>query len=251
MPDFKLEAYSSLAWTEEFLAPPQEYSREAHLLCQAVFDHISYRPETMLHLGCGAGGHDTVFKTYFRVTGVDLSPEMLRLARKKHPELTYIKGDMRTVFLSQRYDIVAIPDSIGYMTTVSDLQKAVENAAAHLEDDGLILVMALTAEDFRENNFVYTGENEGLRVTLFENNARPYPDSATYEAALVYLIRRGEELEVYPECHKLGLFSEDTWYEVFDRAGLNVSSIPMDDLYDIYLMEEGSYRQQLFLCSRR
>ena len=43
-------------------------------------------------------------------------------------------------------------------------------------------------------NFVYTGEKNGLDITLFENNHiyKTKPDS--YEATLVYLIRRHGEL---------------------------------------------------------
>lgn len=46
----------------------------------------------MLHLGCGAGGHDFHFNQHFAVTGVDLSDGMLELAKKRNPEVFCVSG---------------------------------------------------------------------------------------------------------------------------------------------------------------
>jgi predicted TPR repeat methyltransferase len=113
-----------------------------------------------LHLGCGAGGHDFHFKQHFSVTGVDLSEGMLEIAKKTNPEITYIKGDMRNVKLNEKFDAVVIPDSIMYMSTLEDLSAALRNAAAHMKPLGVLLIVARTKEDFRTNNFAYTGEYE-------------------------------------------------------------------------------------------
>lgn len=72
-------------------------------------------PSRILDLGCGigipitrhvlAGGHE--------VTGLDLSPEMLRRARRNAPEAAYIRGDIATVeFRSGSFDAIIAWDSI-------------------------------------------------------------------------------------------------------------------------------------------
>lgn len=47
---------------------------------------------------------------------------MLDIARATNPEVTYLRGDMRSVDLRQEFDVVAIPDCIDYMATLPDLQ---------------------------------------------------------------------------------------------------------------------------------
>jgi predicted TPR repeat methyltransferase len=124
----------------------------------------------MLHLGCGAGGHDFYFKQHFSVTGVDLSEGMLEIAKKMNQEIKYLKGDMRNVKLNEKFNAVVIPDSIMYMSTLKDLSDALINAAAHMKPDGVLLVVAHTKEEFRNNNFVYIGEDENIHITVLENN---------------------------------------------------------------------------------
>jgi ubiquinone/menaquinone biosynthesis C-methylase UbiE len=166
----KWKAYNELAWTEYILASPESYKEDAMAFIKALQRYIFAETPTLLHLGCGAGGDDFHFKQHFSVTGVDLSEGMLKIAKKTNPEITYINGDMRNVKLHKKFDAVVIPDSIMYMTNVKDLLAALKNAVAHMKPDVVLLVVAHTKEEFRNNNFAYTGENENNHITVFENN---------------------------------------------------------------------------------
>jgi SAM-dependent methyltransferase len=180
-------AYNELAWTEQIMSPPETYKDEADFLINAIASYTSIQHASMLHLGCGAGGHDFHFKEFFAITGVDLSDGMLDVARKTNPEVIYLKGDMRTIKLNDTFDVIAIPDSIMYMSTAEDLKAALINASGHLKSGGILLVVAPTKEDFRENNFVYTGMKDEVHITVFENNH--IVSGSTYEAAMIHLIR--------------------------------------------------------------
>ncbi len=72
-------AYGELAWTESILAPADEYSEETAGYIKTIKKHSKIKAQTLLHLGCGAGGHDYTFKRHFKVTGVDISGEMLKI----------------------------------------------------------------------------------------------------------------------------------------------------------------------------
>lgn len=241
----KWKAYNQLAWTEHILAGPESYEEEAMTYIKALKRHISVPSPTMLHLGCGAGGHDFHFKQHFSVTGVDISKGMLKIAKKTNQEITYIKGDMRNVKLNQKFDAVVIPDSIPYMSTLEHLSAALENAAAHLKPSGVLMVVAHTKEEFRNNNFAYTGENENIHITLFENNH--IISDSTYEAAIIYLIRRGGKLSIEQEVHTLGLFSYEQWMALFTKLKLKVDEISLNQLYDKYLLEDGEYKLKMFI----
>jgi len=241
------KAYNDLAWTEDWLIDPEDYEDEGLHYVSLLKEHCSFTPETMLHLGSGAGGMDRVFKRHFSVTGVDLSPGMLELARAAHPEIDYMEGDMRTLRLGREFDVVAIPDSIDYMTTPDELNQAVQTAHRHLKPGGVLLVVGKTAETFQNNNFVYTGEKDGIHITLFENNHIDTRCPHSYEAFLVYLIRQNGELTIHTDLHKLGLFPQSYWEEVFRKNGFTLHQSTLDGVYDPYLLNDGEYPMQVFI----
>jgi len=238
------KVYNELAWTEKIITCAEDYEDEAMIYIQSIKKHLSVALPSMLHLGCGAGGHDFHFKKHFRVTGVDISPGMLDIAKKTNAEVKYLLGDMRTISLNERFDTVVIPDSIAYMNTFEDLEKALANAQRHLKPGGVLLVVANLKEDFKNNNFVYTGTKDDICLTIFENNH--IVSESTYEAAIIYLIRRGYETSIQHEIHTLGLFSREQWMSIFSKYHIKVDEADIDDLYDDYLYGEGDYRLKVF-----
>jgi len=240
-------SYNELAWTEDWLADPSDCEEEALIYVEAIRNGSADPPRTLLHLGSGAGGHDTIFKRHFSVTGVDLSVGMLKKARELNPEIEYIEGDMREIRLDRLFDAVAIPDSIDYMSSKADLERAIQTAVLHLKPGGVLLVVAKPEEVFRNNNFAYTGERDGIHVTLLENNyVNPFHPE-TYEATLVYLIRRKGELAIHTEHQVLGLFSQDTWDGAFRKAGMTMQKKNIEGVYDRYLLNDGEYPMIAFV----
>jgi len=240
-------AYNDLAWTEDWLADPPEYEDEVMVYVDLIKRTASEPPSTLLHLGSGAGGHDRIFKRHFAVTGVDLSLGMLNKARVAHPDIEYLEGDMRTLRLNRQFDAVVIPDSIDYMASQDDLQRAIQTAVAHLKTSGVLLVVGKTEETFQDNNFAYTGEKDGVHVTVLENNyINPFRPN-TYEATLVYLIRQQGELTTHTDHQVLGLFSQATWEKAFNDAELTTQITSLNGIYDKYLLGDGEYSLTVFI----
>jgi SAM-dependent methyltransferase len=240
-------SYGDLAWTESVITSPDDYAEETGYYISLIREHARIPARTLLHLGCGAGGNDYTFRKHFRVTGVDISEGMLEIARETNPEVDYLHGDMRSIDLKQRFDVVAIPDSIDYMTTLPNLKDAIDTACRHLKPGGVFLVVAKIREEFRENNFCYTGARDDVQITIFENNYVPRSCPSTYEATLVYLIRQADKLSVHTDCHILGLFSQAEWLSQMKGAGLEVKQTRLDGVYDRYLLGDGEYPMQVFV----
>ncbi len=244
------KSYNDLAWTEDLLADPADYKVEVDTYLD-IIKRAAQRPlQTMLHLGSGAGGHDEYFKRHFFVTGVDLSKGMLDKARQAHPDIEYHEGDMRTIRLERRFDVVAIPDSIDYMASREDLRRAMQTCVTHLKPGGVLLITAKTRETFQNNNFVYEGHKDHVRVTLFENNyVNPFrPD--TYEATFVYMVRHKGELKIHTENQVLGLYSLDIWEKLFDEFALDMEKSMLNGTYDNYILGDGAYPLTVFVGSK-
>lgn len=240
--------YNELAWLEPIIAPPEQNKDETELYCKLIKEHSLIEPKTLLHLASGAGINDYTFKKHFSVTGVDISEGMIEVAKQLNPEADYHFGDMRTVNLGKKFDAVAIPDSIGYMTTPEDLRKALRNAYAHLKPGGILLITAHLKEEFQENNFVYSGSQDDIEVTVFENNYIPDPEGTTYEATIIYLIRRAGELEIHNERHVIGFFDSEVWHGLFKELLLDMRQVALKDLYAPFILGEGDYPLQMFYC---
>lgn len=242
-------SYRELAWTEPILAPPTYYAAETECYVGLIRQRVGTGGD-LLHLACGAGGNDFTFKKYFDVTGVDICEQMLQLARRLNPEVSYRQGDMRRFDLGRRFDAVVIPDSIDYMTTLPELGMTITAACRHLRPGGVLLIVTKLREEFRENNFCYTGRAPGVEITVFENNYVHEPDRTGYEANLVYLIRRDGRLTIHTDRHVLGLYSQDEWLSLLGDAGLAVDQQRLDGVYERFIMGEGTYPMQLFIGTR-
>jgi SAM-dependent methyltransferase len=243
-------AYNVLAWTDAIISPPDDLAIETELLVKALNENSSYEAKTILHLGCGAGGNDYTLKKHFRVTGVDISQGILDVARKVNPEIIYHLGDMRNIELGQDFDAVVVPDSIDYMRTEDELLAVMMTAKKHLKPGGMLLIVAHPAERFSDNNFVYIGSNQEVKITIFENN-HIFSSGTGYEATLVYLIRSQGKLKIYTDRHFLGLFKMQIWLELFGQAGFeNPVQVNMDHIYDRFIVDEGKYPQLVFICKK-
>jgi trans-aconitate methyltransferase len=80
---------------------------------------ISFVQEThfALDVGCGANTRliDLFEKHGFQVDGVDVSREMIQLAKLRKPEVQYYLADICTWELPRRYDLISAWDSIWHV----------------------------------------------------------------------------------------------------------------------------------------
>ncbi|MGA1841593.1 MAG: class I SAM-dependent DNA methyltransferase [bacterium] len=240
-------SYGDFAWTESIITSSADYEDETEFYVNLIKENAQTETKNLLYLGCGAGGNDYTFKKHFKVTEVDISGKMLEIPRKANPEVTYLRGDMRSVDLNERFGVVTIPDSIDYMVKLPELQSAIAAAFKHLIPGGVLLTVAKTREELRENNFCYTGAKDDVEITIFENNYFPKQAPSIYEAILVYLIRHEGKLSIYTDIHRLGLFSQAEWISLFEDAGLKVKQARLDGVYDPFILGQGEYPTKVFI----
>ena len=57
--------------------------------------------KSILEVGCGAGHRGKLFKDKgYEYLGLDISEEMLRIARRKYPDVRFVQGDVRKLLSS-------------------------------------------------------------------------------------------------------------------------------------------------------
>lgn len=102
------------------------------------------KPQKILEMACGTGNFSYFLaKEGYDVTAFDLSEEMLSIAYNKLIDFKNIKllqQDMRYFSINDKYDsIIAICDSINYITDSSELLNTFKNVYNHLNKDGLFI----------------------------------------------------------------------------------------------------------------
>ncbi len=240
--------YTDLTWLWPIISPPEDYVEEAEIFAAVIREHSKIPARALLHLGSGGGHVDWRLKREFGITGVDLSPGMVGLARELNPEATYLVDDMRSVRLGRRFDAVFIDDAIVYMVDESDLAAVFRTAFEHLEPGGVMLTYAeAQPATFEQNKTTVSKRGKGdVEVVFIENNYDPDPTDTWFETMLMYLIRRGGgELVVETDLHRCCIYPPATWRKNLEASGFEVSEVRFEHSD----FEEGEYHP-MFACRR-
>jgi len=155
---------------------------------------VSYASEggTALDVGCGAGGRFVriLQSKGYKITGLDVSEEMVRLARVNHPKENFIHQDICSWETSKKFNFIVAWDSIFHLPF--DMHKPVVTKLCQLLDDDGVLIYTFGdgtgggTSEWRGDNFYHStiGIIENVQI-LMDNGL-----------SLMHL-----ELDQYPETH--------------------------------------------------
>ncbi len=223
--------YGDLAGWFHLLTAPEDYAEEAEEYARIVLAEAP-GARTVLELGSGGGNNASHLKGWFTMTLVDLSPDMLEVSRGINPECRHVVGDMRTVDLGERFDVVFVHDAVSYLTSLEDLRAAMQTAHRHLVSDGVALfVPDLVAGRFTEG-VDHGGHDAGTRrLRYLEWRWDPDPSDSTYVLDMAYLLRDGGEVTTVYDRHVLGLFSTGEWLDALTVSGFDgrLDVVPLSD----------------------
>jgi SAM-dependent methyltransferase len=104
-----------------------------------VLPHLA-GAKTVLELACGTGSILVQLQGDYDVTGVDLSQEMLALAREKLPNAELVEGDMTTVRLGRAFDaVLCLYDAVNHLLGFDEWERLFDTALAHLAPGGVFV----------------------------------------------------------------------------------------------------------------
>ena len=215
----------SVAWYDAIYSW-KDYARETERLRRLMDQHARRPIATLLDVACGTGQHITHLKPRYAVEGLDLDPEMLSLARRRHPDVTFHQGDMRTFDLGRRFDAVTcLFSSIAYCRSPAELAQAVGSMARHTNPGGLVLVEPfITPEQFKPGHvasiFV---DRPDLKIARI--NTASVADG-TAVMLFHYLVGNPDRVEYFTERHEMRLFSDEEYLAAFHAAGLHTAHDP-------------------------
>lgn len=227
MPSFGREyaaAYDSLY-------ADKDYDAECITLDE-IFRRSRRKVRTVLDLGCGTGSHAVRLAALgYQVVGVDMSEEMLDVARRRPGSraVTYISGDIRSLKLNRSFDaVICMFAVLGYQTADRDVEKAMATVARHLLEGGDFVFdvwngPVVEAVGPSERTKVVSGD-----ATQISRHASALVDPAAHICNVTYhLVTRGPNSResVTDEVHQMRYFFVDELAHFLSRAGLRLTEV--------------------------
>jgi SAM-dependent methyltransferase len=181
---------------------------------------------TLLDVACGTGKHLSSLRSRFDCEGVDLDAGLLEVARERLGDIPLHEGDMRTLDLGRRFDVVTcLFSAIGFVRDLDGLSAATRSLAAHVADRGVLIVEPwLTPEVWLPGRpHVLAADAEGValaRVTIAGL------EGTISTMKMYYTVGTADGVEQWSEDHELGLFTHAQMRGALEATGLTVEHDP-------------------------
>ncbi len=210
----------------------KDYAREADYVQGLI---AKYRPDakTVLDLGCGTGRHDILLAAKgYSVTGVDLSEEMLSVARTNASKATlgqgrisFSLGDVRAVRLDLSFDAVLLLFHVmSYQTTNDDLQAAFATVKKHLGPQGICIFdcwygpAVLSARP--EVRVKRMEDPDSLIVRTCEPVLHPNDNCVDVNYEVLVIDKKSEKVEKINERHRMRYLFMPEIDDLIRRSGM-------------------------------
>lgn len=215
----------------DLLYRDKDYAAEARYV-DGLIRRRAPDASSMLEFGCGTGRYTREFaKLGYEVQGVDLSAEMLDEARRVSCEgVTFSQGDMRSMRLNRKFDVVAaLFHVLSYQTADEDVLNALTTVREHLAQGGVAVldfwygpaVLSQRPEvRFKE---VSDDAIEVSRVALPVMHVDRNVVDVNYRAFIKD--RASGKIEELRECHSMRYFFELELNALFQKMGLEILSM--------------------------
>ena len=202
----------------------KDYDQEVDFLVEA-FRRCGIRGRRVLEVACGTGSHTKLLvERGYEVTGVDISEDMLRLARSKlKGRARFLRGDMRDLdaVVDGEYDAaVCLFSSISYNLTMPDLRRTIQGLYDHLAEPGVVVFDThFTKKGFmdghRGEDVFDDGRVIGARLSVSKR------EGDVGQLSFSYLIKDGPKTIVLrDDVHRLGLFDHEDFLRTMREVGL-------------------------------
>jgi len=200
----------------------KDYQSEVARLVGIIHQNLGSHDNRLLDVACGTGLHIQYLKEHFQVEGLDLSPELLEIARQKHPEITFYHADMIDFDLGVEFDILTcLFSSIGYVKTLDNLHAALSSMARHLTPGGILIIEPWFTPLTWQPNTVHAILIDHPELKIARVNTSFMEGRLSY-FDLHYLIGTPQKTEYFVERHELGLFEIEEMQSAFTEADLEV-----------------------------
>ena len=221
--------YNNFAYYYDALMTDANYEDRAKYIT-SLFKRFDRTPTLMLDLACGTGEFSNRFaKQGVSVIGVDISYDMLSIARQKSAELgndiLYLCQDASQLDLYGTIDgAICCLDSLNHITNYKQFCQAIKRVSLFLEKDRLFIFDLNTQYKHREilgnNTFVIDTEEV---YCVWQNEYNPRQD--TVQINLGFFIPQGDMYYRLNENFCERAYTANEVENALQKAGLKIEAV--------------------------
>ena len=197
----------------------KDYAKEAEVVRGLLRGAGVREGARVVEAACGTGSYLVHLNNWYEVSGFDLNPATLEVARQKVPKVELFQGDMTDFELKRPVDaIVCLFSSIGYVSPGEPLRAVAESFHRNLLPGGVVLVEPwvepAAAIDGHLAQQTYSSDDLKLCRTGVHR-----VDGRRSFLSFHWLVTTSEGVEHFVDDHTLWMTTRDEMMEVFEAAG--------------------------------
>jgi ubiquinone/menaquinone biosynthesis C-methylase UbiE len=213
--------YAELAKYYDLIYSFKDYRKEALRIKSLILKYKESDGNELLDVACGTGHHLMHLNAEFSCTGVDVSGEILQVARKNVRKVTFRQADMTTMDLGKEFDVITcLFSSIGYVKTYQSLEKTICNFAAHLKKGGVVLIEPWLTKSTYLTGSPHMTTYDGNDIKIARLNISELKGNLSVIDMHYLVAEKDKGVKYYVDRHELGLFETVETLDIMKRAGL-------------------------------
>ncbi|WP_394233030.1 class I SAM-dependent DNA methyltransferase [Niallia oryzisoli] len=208
----------------------------------------------LLDLACGTGELTIQLADEgYDVTGVDLSGDMLAVAKEKADKrghsLFFAEQDMSELEGLGQFDIIGIfCDSLNYLQTEREVVQTFERVLHHVKPEGLFLFDVHSVYKintlFIDQTYAYNGEDVSYIWQCFEGE---YPNSVEHELTFFHLDTHTNQYNRYDELHLQRTYAIEQYEKWLSMTGFELLDVTADFLHS----NPNAESERIFFTARK
>lgn len=227
-------SYEQFAQLYDELMEDAPYDKWVAFVLERLKKH-QIEGKTLLDLACGTGELSVRFaKQGFSVTGIDLSSDMLAVARNKAEEqglaIPFFEQDMADLQGFEGFDMIGIfCDSLNYLLSEEKVLQTFFHASSCLRKGGVLFfdvhsIFKMT-ELFMNQTFTVSDEHIAYIWDCFPGE---FPNSVEHELSFFVLDQNDGKYNRIDEFHEQRTFSIEQYSLWLKKAGFEILEISAD-----------------------
>lgn len=125
-------------------------------LLEILFKKYNFKPQVVFDVACGTGILvRELHKQNYQVIGVDISPEMIEVAKKNTPNAEFFVEDIQSMKLNINVDLITCAfNSLNYLLNDKQIYDAFKTINSHLKHKGYFLFDVNTPTHYSEKDSI-------------------------------------------------------------------------------------------------
>jgi SAM-dependent methyltransferase len=215
------ELYKKLAKYYDKIYYEKDYKKEVEFINWAANKYKKTSGNNLLDVACGTCSHAVYLKDDYSILGVDLSSEMLELAKKKVKGMKFQVGDMKTLRLKKQFDVIlCMFTSMAYNMDYAELENTLGNFYNHLLTGGVLIFDLGIHKDYwlGGKTWINTYVDENLQIARISQSPMK-PKDGIFESNMLYLIKEKGKVDFEIDEVRLGVFEPKKIQELMRKIG--------------------------------